>query len=236
MHEEGEAVVNKRAPPHPADYLQPASPKAVLILLPPPPKTASYPQINMLAPHPKPAPPKMPAPAQKPAAKYQYKKSTEMASVDLDKQTIKILMATKIELSAMDLIAFSPSFRKKVNDISRTHRTSVDEVVDIEDPSPGGFATVGFMQLHLPVSVRSFTEGRSVKNCLLMCKLFQEGGKESDMPSAVVDLFCFNAEHLVGHSTLAKVAVIVSCKVASKESAVYWNLGDRPTGTKYNMY
>ncbi|KAJ3215912.1 hypothetical protein HDU81_001230, partial [Chytriomyces hyalinus] len=56
------------------------------------------------------------------------------------------------------------------------------------------------------------------------------------MPRAVVDLLRYNAEHVVRLGTLAKVANIVSHKVASEESAVYWNLGDRPAGTKYNVY
>ncbi|KAJ3378155.1 hypothetical protein HDU80_002964 [Chytriomyces hyalinus] len=56
------------------------------------------------------------------------------------------------------------------------------------------------------------------------------------MPNAVVDLLRYNTEHMVRLVTLAKVANIVSRKVASEESAVYWNLGNRPAGTKYNMY
>ncbi|KAJ3234151.1 hypothetical protein HDU77_000468, partial [Chytriomyces hyalinus] len=44
----------------------------------------------------------------------------------------------------------------------------------------------------------------------------------------------YNVEHVVRLGTLAMVANIVSRKVASEESAVYWNLGDRPVGTKYN--
>ncbi|KAJ3215022.1 hypothetical protein HDU81_001525, partial [Chytriomyces hyalinus] len=56
------------------------------------------------------------------------------------------------------------------------------------------------------------------------------------MPSVIVDLLHYNAEHAVGYSTLAKVTAIVSRKVASKESAAYWNLGDRPEWDPSTQY
>ncbi|KAJ3221786.1 hypothetical protein HDU78_000310, partial [Chytriomyces hyalinus] len=108
-----------------------------------------------------PVSPKTVPPVPKPPAKYQYKKSNEMASVNLDKCTVEILTATKIELTAMDLIAFSPFFRKKVNDISRTHCTAVDEVIETYDPVPDASATVGFLQSCLPLLIGLFAEDGS---------------------------------------------------------------------------
>ncbi|KAJ3251759.1 hypothetical protein HDU77_005688, partial [Chytriomyces hyalinus] len=229
-------------PPRAAEYPQPSTAKATPIPMARLPKLGSYPKIHLPDTRPDPVPPKMvPSvppktvpPVPKPSAKYQYKKSNEMASVDLDNRMVEILMATKIELTAMDLIAFSPFFRMKVNDISRTHRTAVDEVIEANDPVPDVSATVGFLQSRLPMSIGSFAEDGSAENCLLMSKLFCEGGSELTMPKAVVDLLRYNVEHVVGLGTLAKVANIVSRKVASEESTVYWNLGDRPAGTKYN--
>ncbi|KAJ3223123.1 hypothetical protein HDU78_011411, partial [Chytriomyces hyalinus] len=153
MREESEEASNKRMPPCAAEYPQPSTAKATPIPMARRPKLASYPKIHLPRTHPDPAlsktvPPAMPKtvpPVPKPPAKYQYKKSTKMASVDLDKRTVEILMSTKIELSAMDLIAFSPFFCKKVNDISRTHRTAVDEIIEANDPVPDASATVGFL-------------------------------------------------------------------------------------------
>ncbi|KAJ3247035.1 hypothetical protein HDU78_005436 [Chytriomyces hyalinus] len=115
-----------------------------------------------------------------------------MASVDLDKHTVEILAATKIELSAMDLIAFSPFFRKKVNDISRTHYTAVDKVTKVDDPAPDVSATVRFLQSYLPTSIGLFAEDGSAEDRLLMSKLFQVDGSKLTMPSAVFDLLRYN--------------------------------------------
>ncbi|KAJ3238266.1 hypothetical protein HDU77_011521 [Chytriomyces hyalinus] len=163
-------------PPHTAEYPQPSTAKATLIPMARLPKLASYPKIHLPETCPDPVPPKtvppvLPKtvhPAPKPSAKCQYKKSSEMASVDLDKRTVEILTATKIELTAMDLIGFSPFFRKKVNDISRTHRTAVNEVIEANNPVPDVSATVGFLQSHLPTSIGSFAEDGSAENRLLM--------------------------------------------------------------------
>ncbi|KAJ3260240.1 hypothetical protein HDU77_001473 [Chytriomyces hyalinus] len=227
MHKEGEEASNTQMPSCAAEYPQPSTAKATPILMARLPKLANYPKIHLPATCPDPVLPKTVPPVPKPSAKYQYKKSNEMASVDLDKRTVEILMTTKIELTAMDLIAFSPFFRKKVNDIPRTHRMAVNKVIEAIDPVPDASATVGFLQSRLPTSIGSFAEDGSAENCLLMSKLFREGGSESTMPKAVVDLLRYNVVH---------VANIVSCKAASEECTVYWNLEDRPAGTKYNVY
>ncbi|KAJ3258880.1 hypothetical protein HDU77_002108 [Chytriomyces hyalinus] len=89
----GEAVTEKEAWDAWAEL------EATLIPLPQLPKLANYPKIHLPATCPDPTPPKTVPQVPKPSAKYQYKKSNEMASVDLDKRTVEILTATKIELS-----------------------------------------------------------------------------------------------------------------------------------------
>ncbi|KAJ3380672.1 hypothetical protein HDU80_002034, partial [Chytriomyces hyalinus] len=101
MREEEEATGNKRVSPRRPDYQSPATSKAPHAMPAPKPVAFSPP------PRPEPVPPEVsPAAPPKPAARYQYKKSTEMAAIDLDKRTIEILSRTTIEMSAMDLIAF----------------------------------------------------------------------------------------------------------------------------------
>ncbi|KAI8836972.1 hypothetical protein BJ741DRAFT_685096 [Chytriomyces cf. hyalinus JEL632] len=164
---------------------------------------------------PKPAPALLkPAVPPKPAAKYQYKKSLEMALIDLDKRMVKILSNTEVKLSALDLIAFSAAFRKKVNEISKTHCISVNKAMDIKNATAGKSGAVGFLQSALPVSIGSFAEDGSAENQLLMQKLFCKGDQESMLPSAVAGLLRYNAEHVVGHEILIKVD-------ASEESLVY---------------
>ncbi|KAI8819282.1 hypothetical protein BJ741DRAFT_585150 [Chytriomyces cf. hyalinus JEL632] len=194
MHEEEETLISKGLPPSSASYPQPPSSNSGPVPPPRPPRSANYPRVILTGPCPEPAAPKSapappkPAAPSKPAAKCQYKKSLEMASIDLDKQMVKILSNTEVKLTALDLITFSAAFCKKVNEISKTHHTSINKAMGVKEATAAESGTVCFLQPALPVSIGSFAEEGSTKNQLLMQKLFRKGGNESTMPSAVIGL------------------------------------------------